>query len=239
MKIAVISDIHANLEALKTALTYIQSQPIEQIICLGDVVVYGPRPNECVEFVRESCAHCLMGNHDHAVLGLTDVYYFNEYAREAVLWSRDQLTPANTAYLDNLPFTHEVGNILFVHSSPQQPDEWHYIFYDHEARQNLDQIRQRLVFVGHSHIPTVYSYNEGEFLQERFLLDLKNDRYIVNVGSIGQPRDGNPKACFVIYDTDSALLEYVRLEYPVKVTYQDIIDRQLPAFLAMRLLSGH
>lgn len=238
MKIAVISDIHSNLEALKTALSFLQTQNISHIICLGDVVGYGPRPNECIESVKKYCTQCLMGNHDHAVLGLTDIYYFNQYAKETVLWTQRKLSVYNKGFLENLSFTYETDEALFVHSTPVDPEEWHYIFSEYEARQNLNQIPHRLVFVGHSHIPVVFSYNKGSFVESRIQLDLEKDRYIINVGSIGQPRDGDPRSCFVIYDDQQKSIEYIRLEYPVKKTYQEIIDNKLPPFLAMRLLAG-
>jgi predicted phosphodiesterase len=238
VKIAVISDIHSNLEALKTTLSFLQSQNISHIICLGDVIGYGPRPNECIELVKNHCKPCLMGNHDHAVLGLTDIYYFNRYAKEAVLWTQRELSVYNKGFLENLSFTYETDETLFVHSTPIDPEEWHYIFSEYEARQNLNQISHRLIFVGHSHIPIVFSYNNGSFLENHIQLDLEKDRYIVNVGSVGQPRDGDPRLCFVIYDDQEKSIEYIRLEYPVKKTYQEIIDQKLPPFLAMRLLAG-
>ncbi|NOX36190.1 MAG: metallophosphoesterase family protein [Calditrichaeota bacterium] len=238
MKIAVISDIHANLEALTTVLSYLQQQHIQRIFCLGDVVGYGPRPNECVEQIRQTCEVCLMGNHDHAVVGLTDITYFNQYAQESVLWTRKQLTKSNFQFLKQLKFYHEENDILFVHSTPLNPEEWDYIFSEREARYHLDRVPHRLVFIGHSHLPMVFSYQDGKRYQDRMVLDLKADRYIVNVGSVGQPRDGDPRACFVLYDLDHQVLEYIRLEYDVQKTYQEIIDRNLPTFLAIRLLSG-
>lgn len=238
MKYAIISDVHANLEALQIALKYIHSKKISQIICLGDIVGYGPRPNECMELIKKHAQICLMGNHDHAVLGLTDIYYFNQYAKEALLWTRRQLLQYNKAYLENLPFSAKLNNLLFVHSTPIEPQEWHYIFSEQEARSNLDIVQEPLVFIGHSHIPVIFSYNNGAFYTEKVALNLQEDRYIVNVGSIGQPRDGDPRACFILYDEETASIEFVRLEYPVKETYRQIIDSKLPPFLAMRLLAG-
>ncbi len=238
MKYAVISDIHANLEALQSVLKYILSKNIHKIYCLGDIVGYGPRPNECVELVRKRCEFCLMGNHDHAVLGLTDIYYFNQYAKEAVLWTRKAITQHNKAYLENLPFTQETDTVFFVHSTPLEPAEWHYIFSDRDAQQNFKNVSQPITFIGHSHIPVIFSYHRGTFYDDTIKLDLTNDRYIVNVGSVGQPRDGDPRACFVIIDEEKSTLDYVRLDYPVKKTYQEIMDNNLPPFLAMRLLAG-
>lgn len=238
MKYAIISDIHGNVEALKNVLTHLESEEISQIICLGDVVGYGPKPNECVELIKERTDVCLMGNHDHAVLGLTDVNHFNQYARDAVLWTRRTMTQYNKTFLENMPFTSTAKEALFVHATPLEPQEWHYIFSADEARRNLDSIKQRVAFIGHSHIPVVFSYKDGIIDKEELTLDLKNDRYIINVGSIGQPRDGDPRSCFVLFDDDIGELSYRRLEYPVETTYQQIVDSQLPSFLAMRLFAG-
>ncbi|MEJ2636790.1 MAG: metallophosphoesterase family protein [Calditrichia bacterium] len=239
MKIAVISDIHSNLAALTEALNFIRKEQVDKIVCLGDVVGYGPRPNECVELVRENCQICLMGNHDHAVLGLTDTYHFNQYAREAVNWTRRTLTIYNKAYLENLPFSHHENELLYVHSTPVNPEEWHYILSEYEAKQYLNKLTQRICFVGHSHIPVIFSAQKGSFYEEETELDYKNSKYIINVGSVGQPRDGDPRLCFVLFDTESGLFKYVRLEYPVQETYDEILENKLPPFLAMRLLAGH
>ncbi len=239
MNIAVISDIHSNLAALKQALSYIQDENVDKIVCLGDIIGYGPRPNECVELVQHNCPVCLLGNHDHAVLGLTDTYHFNQYAREAVNWTRRTLTVQNRVYLEGLPFLHHENEILYVHSTPVHPEEWHYILSEYEARQYLDRIKQRVCFVGHSHIPVVFSSDGGSVYQEEMILDFQNKKYIVNVGSIGQPRDGDPRLCFVTFDTTNGLLRFIRLEYPVQETYDEILENQLPPFLAMRLLAGH
>ena len=239
MKIAVISDIHSNLAALNEALAYIREQKCDKIVCLGDVVGYGPRPNECIELVRKYCQVCLMGNHEHAVLGLTDTYHFNQYAREAVQWTQRTLTIYNREFLQNLPFSHHEHEWLFVHSTPEKPEEWHYILSEYEAMYYLNCIKQKICFVGHSHIPVTYSMQNGSIYQEEIHLNLKEDKYIVNVGSIGQPRDGDRRLCFVIFDADSSVLRYIRLHYPVKETYDEILKNMLPPFLAMRLMVGH
>jgi predicted phosphodiesterase len=239
VKIVVISDIHSNLAALRNSIDFIKEYTADKIVCLGDIVGYGPRPNECVDLVREYCQICLMGNHDHAVLGLTDTYHFNQYAREAVNWTKRTLTIQNKGYLEGLPFSHHENEILYVHSTPVHPQEWHYILSDMEAQEYLSQIKQRICFVGHSHIPLVFT-NEGiSFYKEEVELDLEDRKYIINVGSVGQPRDGDPRLCFVTLDTEKNLLNFVRLEYPVQETYNEILENQLPAFLAMRLLAGH
>ena len=238
MKTAIISDIHANFEALRTVFTYIDQHKISKIICLGDIVGYGPRPDCCLKLVRERCDVVLMGNHDHAVLGLTDIAHFNDFARAAVLWTRAQISAENLAYLRTLPFSYDRKDALFVHSSPIAPQEWHYIM-DHEtARTQLDGTEHPLVFIGHSHLPVVYSHALGEISGTHIELDAQRDRYIINAGSVGQPRDGDPRACMVVYDDVSRKVMYVRLDYPIETTYQEILDYDLPAFLAVRLLSG-
>ncbi len=239
MKIAVISDIHSNLAALVTAFEFIRNENPDKVVCLGDIVGYGPRPNECVAMIRDNCQISLMGNHDHAVLGLTDTYHFNQYAREAINWTRRALTIQNRAYLLNLPFSHHENEILYVHSTPDHPEEWHYILSGFEANQYLDRINQRLCFVGHSHIPVVYGSEVGNVYKEELTLEDKDRKYIINVGSVGQPRDSDPRLCFVMYDTTTDLLRFIRLEYPVQETYDEILENKLPPFLAMRLLAGH
>ena len=239
MKVVILSDIHSNLAALLKAFQYIENLKPDKIVCLGDIVGYGPRPNECVELIQQKCQISLMGNHDHAVLGLTDTYHFNQYAREAINWTRRALTIQNKAYLENLTFSHHENEILYVHSTPLHPEEWHYILSEYEARQYFPQIKQRLCFVGHSHIPLVFSSEDPPLFDEELDLSDKNKHYIINVGSIGQPRDGDPRLCFVIYDTDSGILNYIRLQYPIQETYDEILENKLPAFLAMRLFAGH
>lgn len=239
MKIAVISDIHSNLAALKSTIDYLEKEDCDKVVCLGDIVGYGPRPNECVEIIREKCQICLMGNHDHAVLGLTDTYHFNQYAKDAVLWTRRTLTRNNMAYLENLPFTHHENTILYVHSTPEHPEEWHYVLSEHEAKKYLRKMKQKICFIGHSHIPVVYTMNGGPLFEENIKLNFDTEKYLVNVGSVGQPRDGDHRACFVILDTDKSNLKFIRLNYPVKETYDEILENKLPPFLAMRLIAGH
>jgi len=238
MKIAILSDIHSNLEALDAALEYIRGRNIDSIYCLGDIVGYGPNPNECVERIRENCKVALMGNHDYAAVGMADIEYFNDYARASVFWTRDTLSQENMTYLESLPFSYEEETFLLVHSSPSNPSRWHYILSREIAEIEMDYFKQPLCFIGHSHVPVVYSADKS-ISEHHIYLDTDSKKYIINVGSIGQPRDGEPKLCFVVYDTESRELEYVRLYYPVNTTYEKIIKNGLPVFLAERLLKGN
>jgi diadenosine tetraphosphatase ApaH/serine/threonine PP2A family protein phosphatase len=236
MAIAIISDIHGNLEALSTALDYISGQGIKEIYCLGDVVGYGPNPNECVDIVRQKCKVTLMGNHDYAAIGLARIEYFNQYAKMATYWTMDRLTKENQEFLKQLPFIYQTESMIMVHASPSKPSHWYYILSQNDARVEMQSFKQNVCFVGHSHVPVVYSQTET------FKGDVKiepNEKYIVNVGSVGQPRDGDPRSCFVIFDPETGKVNYVRLKYEVERTYQKIIKSGLPTFLAERLLKGY
>jgi len=236
-QIAIISDIHSNLEALETALTYLRARQIKEIYCLGDIVGYGPNPNECISLIKRNCKIALMGNHDFAAIGLANTDYFNEFARKATYWTIDQLTEENLAYLKKLPFTFQTSEYFLVHAAPANPVSWHYILSKEDAAYELDSFPQPVCFVGHSHVPVVFSA-KGAFRENTFYLQ-PNQRYIVNVGSLGQPRDGNPDLSLCLYVTETNHIEYVRLKYDVEKTYKKIIEAGLPFFLADRLLKGY
>lgn len=236
MAIAIISDIHGNLEALSTALDYISQQGIKDIYCLGDVVGYGPNPNECIEIVRQRCKVVLMGNHDYAAIGLARIEYFNQYAKLATYWTMERLTQENQDFLRNLPFIYQTDSMIFVHASPSNPSHWYYILSLNDAIMEMQSFTQDICFVGHSHVPVVY--NRHQVLKGDLKIE-PNEKYIVNVGSIGQPRDGDPRLCFVIYEPETGDLKYVRLNYDIDRTYQKILKSGLPTFLAERLLKGY
>jgi putative phosphoesterase len=154
MRIAIISDIHSNLEALTKALEIIDTKNIDEIVCLGDIVGYGANPNECVEIVKKRAKYVVMGNHDFAVaVDPTELAYFNSYARESALWTRGVLTEENLEFLRSLPFTISIKNLLFVHSSPAQPREWEYIFTEAQAKVQFKYFTEKICFIGHSHLP--------------------------------------------------------------------------------------
>jgi diadenosine tetraphosphatase ApaH/serine/threonine PP2A family protein phosphatase len=237
MAIAILSDIHANLEALNTVLASIKEKEITSIYCLGDIVGYGPNPNECVNLVRENCQNVLVGNHDFAAIGRTDVEYFNKYAKAAAYWTRSHLSAENKEYLSYLPFTHQNDQMLMVHASPTNPAHWYYVLNPYDAQIEMQAFSQPLCFIGHSHVPLIYS--ETDVYKAVAMKLEKKQKYIVNVGSVGQPRDGNHQACYCIYKPEEHAIEYVRLEYDVQKTYAKIIKEGLPAFLAERLLKGY
>jgi len=237
MKIAILSDIHGNLEALTEALTYVDENNISEIYCLGDIVGYGPNPNECIELITKRCQRIVIGNHDHAAIGLTSTEYFNDFAKIATAWTSNVLTEQNKEFLSSLDFTYQTDDYLLVHATPSQPALWHYILSEVDAQHEFRHFEQRLCFIGHSHFPIVF-HKQGYTREEKLKL-AKRNKYIINVGSIGQPRDGNPRTCFCVYNQDTNKLEYIRLEYDMAKTREKIVKAGLPVFLADRLIKGY
>jgi len=225
LKIAIISDIHGNLVALEAVMDSIRSEGVDRVVCLGDVVGYGARPNECVDVIRSNEIPCILGNHDEGAIGLGDINYFNQWAREAILWTSVSLNEKSKEFLMSLKFTYEIEDMLFVHASPYEPKSWHYIFSEYEARLSFSSFKQQVCFVGHTHIPAVFSEPDGR-------------RHIINVGSVGQPRDHDPRACWELYETDPEKFKLIRVEYDVEEASSQIIAEALPGFLADRLKSG-
>jgi diadenosine tetraphosphatase ApaH/serine/threonine PP2A family protein phosphatase len=242
MKIIIFSDVHGNLEALHAAFRFIEKYPDASIYSLGDIVGYGANPKECISEVRKIVHVSLAGNHDHAAIGLTSIKYFNPYAKEAVIWTSKCLDEEDKRYLLEIPLYKKINQKIFiVHSSPLEPDQWHYIMTINDAKRNFAFFKEPLCFIGHSHSPMVIGLNpKGDIFQENDeIVQLKaENRYIINVGSIGQPRDSDWRACLVIYDDESRIIEFKRLEYEVHTAREKIYQAGLPDRLAERLLYG-
>jgi predicted phosphodiesterase len=232
MKYAIISDIHSNLEALQKALAIIDEKKVDEIICLGDVVGYGANPNECADIIRSRCSTVVLGNHDAAALDTSLAHDFNLIARRAVIWTANTLNEENRKYLSSLPMTEKKENILFVHSSPAAPDAWDYIVDSDDAVSAFRHFEERICFIGHSHVPGIFSR------RGRAKTITHDEQYIVNVGSIGQPRDGNPKLAFGIFDTVLWEYEQVRSEYDIETAAEKIYAAKLPEELGNRLMYG-
>jgi diadenosine tetraphosphatase ApaH/serine/threonine PP2A family protein phosphatase len=243
MRRLVVSDIHSNLEAFQAVLD--DAGSVDEIWCLGDVVGYGPDPNGCVDLLRSHPHLCIAGNHDWATLGKLDLRDFNPDAREANLWNRQQLTPENLAYLDELPETREEEQFTLVHGSPRYPI-WEYIIYPSTAQVNFEYLETRFCFVGHTHTPAVFRARAEEGATEcetitpllGELLKLGPEPLFVNPGSVGQPRDGDPRASYIIFDSQALTIEYRRVEYPVETTQAKMIEHDIPLRLALRLGYG-
>ncbi|HED09683.1 MAG TPA: metallophosphoesterase [Caldithrix abyssi] len=236
MQIAIISDVHANLEALQTVFEYTRQHDIETVFCLGDSVGYGPNPNECVTLIKEHCTHVIMGNHDYAAVGLANTEFFNINAKSAIAWTRNQLTTENTNFLKKLPFTTVYEHLLLTHASPKSPSSWEYVLTHQAALKQFKVFKQNICFIGHSHVPIIYTPS-AYFTDKKIILE-RGESYIVNVGSVGQPRDGDPRTCFVLLDTETNSLEYIRLKYDTRKTSEKIKNAGLPSYLADRILYG-
>jgi len=242
MKHILFSDIHGNLEALHAALKFLENYPDARIYSLGDIVGYGANPRECIAEVQRIAHVSLAGNHDYASVGLTDITYFNTLAREAVKWTAGTLDENEQAYLANLRlFASMPGKMFLVHATPVLPDAWNYIMSIDDARQNFMAFDEPVCFLGHSHSPIgICKGPEGTFTvhNETPLLLAKGCRYIINVGSIGQPRDGDWRACLVVYDDEGCCVEFIRLEYDLASAQEKILRAGLPESLAQRLQYG-
>lgn len=242
MRYALISDIHANLEALEAVLAALKDEGAEQILCLGDVIGYGPNPNECVKLIQQHAAVCLIGNHDEASLGRVDLDLFNYMARQAIEWTTDQLTEESKEFLKSLQYTRSYGDFMIVHASPDEPTRWNYILNLEDAAQGFAAFTEQICFIGHSHTPWVIPLPpDGRMrVSHEYPLTVKEKfRYLINIGSVGQPRDRNPDAAFGILDTASLQYTLKRVSYDVAKTQRKIrATGALPAFLADRLATG-
>jgi diadenosine tetraphosphatase ApaH/serine/threonine PP2A family protein phosphatase len=243
VRTAFISDIHGNLDALEVVLADIATQKVDRTVCLGDIVGYGPQPNECTARVMETCEVTVVGNHDYAALGRMDTLGFNEYARAAADWTTAALDEPTKNFLSDLPLDHLLDGMRLVHASPKDPERWTYVLSYQEAKRQFAAETERLCFIGHSHLPVVIEeYGEDinalSFPEDIPLRLHRDRRYLVNVGSVGQPRDRDPRCGYVWYDDelDAALLR--RLEYPIETVQKKIMDAGLPPFLAQRLADG-
>jgi diadenosine tetraphosphatase ApaH/serine/threonine PP2A family protein phosphatase len=240
LKYALVSDVHANIESLRAALSRIA--PEEALVSLGDVVGYGPNPNECVGLLRERCRHAILGNHDLAAVENFGVEHFNSAARAAIEWTQKNLDPTSRAWLDALPYELRLPEFLLVHGAPV--DYFEYILDKATAARAFEQTDARIVFVGHTHIAEYWSRDADGTIGHRHMqqggeLKLEDGkRYIIDVGSVGQPRDLNPHACFVEYEPDSQHVRWIRYEYPIEEVQRKMRQAGLPAYLIDRLSVG-
>ena len=240
MRVAILSDIHGNLEALQAVLTQCEAAGVDRIVCLGDVVGYGADPNACIAQVCDVAAAVLAGNHDRAAVGLEDANFFNSAALAAVRWTETQLTGTHIGYLREWPMSLWEDRAFFVHASPCRPEMWPYIFSPEEAAAGLRCSDAQQVFVGHSHRAFVYAEacNETVVTVEGTARLAPAARYLINAGSVGQPRDGDPRAAFAIWDRDASQLSLCRVCYDVPRAQARILKANLPPWLATRLALG-
>lgn len=241
MKIALISDIHGNLEALKTVLEDVKTRKVDKIHCLGDVVGYGSEPRACLELVRDQCDIKLMGNHEYVALGLQTLDDLNELAQQSIGWTTNQLTDREFSIIADFEMDAVEEDCYFVHSSPHQPDRWNYILTAWEAEQGFTHCKHKIGFLGHTHLPMIFSQGKDGSVRCQTGHDFdpfEDTRYLVNVGSVGQPRDGDPRACYCVYDSAECSVAYHRISYDIKRTQDKMTKAKLPSMLIERLEVG-
>jgi predicted phosphodiesterase len=241
MKVAIISDIHSNLEALQAVEKVFDDMLVDEVHFVGDVVGYGPDPNPCARWVMRNVRNAVMGNHDYAALGLMDIGTFNDNARKAIIWNSEQMEDEVAEYLHSLPMKDRHDELTLVHANPRDPESWNYIFTLWDAEMNFPYFESTFCFVGHSHQPVAVSMDVDGTVNvvpgNTFPID-SGCRYLVNVGSVGQPRDGNPDACFGLFDTDRADFSFIRVPYEYRTTQEKMIKAGLPGPLVERLAEG-
>lgn len=241
MNCVIISDVHGNLEALLAVKKKIEEIAPDEVMFLGDAVGYGAAPNECIEALRDLTGIMIAGNHDFGAVNLTDTRLFNPIAREAIDWTSEALTAANRDFLKNLPLSHVEGaDMRAVHATPFEPESWHYILSPNHALAEFEHFEETLCFIGHSHQPVIFELKDSETIVTRTdaMRIERGRRYIVNVGSVGQPRDHDPRACLCLCNLESGDLHIERVEYDIDAAKKRILDAGLPPVLANRLSWG-
>jgi diadenosine tetraphosphatase ApaH/serine/threonine PP2A family protein phosphatase len=241
VKLGIVSDIHSNLDALEAVIGALKEKGATRFLCCGDIVGYGPDPNRCVELIRELGCVCVAGNHDYGVAGLASLAGFNDAACQAALWTRPLLTESNRLFLVNLPLTAVEGPFCIVHASPSAPETWEYVLTVREAAREIDRCAPGACVVGHSHQPFAVERLPGgqarRVRQRQFLLRPEAG-YFINAGSVGQSRDGDPRACCMLYDDDTRSMAYLRVPYDIAAVQTKMRAAGLPARLAARLATG-
>jgi len=239
MRFAIFSDIHANLEALEAVLADARQRKCTHFVCLGDVVGYNANPHECLERVRELDCPTVKGNHDEQASISRFPTDFNQLAERAIKWTRDKLTEKDKQWLRDLPFQKQVRDFTIVHATLDTPEQWGYVFNNLDAAASFTYQHTTICFFGHTHVPMVFIRDEGV---RRELIDHVRiepaKKYFINVGSVGQPRDGNCRAAYCVYDVENNLVQQIRIKYDLATAQKKVIEAGLPRPLAERLAMG-
>lgn len=235
---AILSDVHANLEALTVCLEEIDRIKPDRLICLGDLVDYCAEPNVIVDIIKQRCDVVILGNHDEGQFNYNSVEGYTENAFLSSVYTRTIIEPRHVEYFRTLPYTHTENNILFVHASPCMPESYKYVLKIESAVQNFKFFTEQICFIGHSHKPVIYEESVNGVCEVKAEKLDPTARYIINVGSVGQPRDGNPKLSFGVFDTEKFKYRNVRLDYDIKSASEKIIKEGLPEYLSSRLFEG-
>ncbi|MCK5799816.1 MAG: metallophosphoesterase family protein [Deltaproteobacteria bacterium] len=242
MRLAIFSDVHSNLEALKAVVQAYESENVDKFMCLGDTVGYGAEPQACSEIVRDLVSVSILGNHDAAVSGRMDYSYYYEAARHALDTHTGLVTQETVEWLRSLPYEHREDNLAFCHGSPLNLEEYEYIFALDQAQQLLGYYDDLalVTFIGHSHLCKAFAFSASEVhevVATRFTIR-ENYKYIISVGSVGQPRDYDPRASYTIFDTDEMAFEFKRVEYDIETAANKIFASDLERNFGNRLFLG-
>ena len=239
MRYGIFGDIHGNFEALEAVLVDMQDQGVTHPLCLGDVVGYGADPVACLDWVQQLNCPLIKGNHDEEASSDRGLDHFSERAAIAMHWTREQLSPEQKKFLHDLRYRRQMDSFILVHASLDSPGQWGYINNELEASASFNYQTDQLCFIGHTHVPKYFVKNAKVVEETLSQLSLEPKcKYLVNVGSVGQPRDGDWRASYAIYDEDSRMIELRRVPYDVATTQAKIIAAGLPRTLADRLTEG-
>ncbi len=240
---AVISDIHGNAEALQAAAAVIVHQQVDRILCLGDVVGYGAQPQTCLEWVQQNCQHCVLGNHEMMVMHDDLPWKVRDDVRQVIRWTRTACSSSLLEQVKHWPLILPLRSCLMVHGSPWEPEQFHYIFSPWDASQAFEQAGEALILVGHTHRPAFIEVAPGKSPRWNPLSNLvtllPDKRYIINVGSIGQPRNGDPRAQWLIWDDTLGIITFHATPYAIDRAQRKILDAGLPRWFAERLAQGY
>jgi len=248
VRYAILADIHSNLVAFQAVLRDIESKGgIDEIWCLGDVVGYGPEPHACIDLLRQYKHICVAGNHDWAAIGKLDISDFNPHAAQAILWTRQQLAAGDMNYLQDLPQKISRGDFTLVHGSPRYPI-WEYLepgwLSMKDIEDNFNRFDTKFCLVGHSHRPIVFQQDSLKrysvaTIPNEIRLSFESERLIINPGGVGQPRDGDPRASYAMYDSEAQMVYHYRVNYDINATQQKMLEHDLPSSLIERLSCGY
>ena len=239
MKIALLADIHANLEALETTLIAADKAGVERFVSLGDVVGYGMDPVACLNRLKEVEAVCILGNHDQAMIDPVHLHTLNGCARESILRSRDSLTPGEFAYLQSFSYRRVESGGAFAHANPLLPEDWEPLLLHEQVTWCMERLDWQMAFVGHTHHAAIHCKTDNQIIQlTSSKVAIGHHQYLVNPGSVGQPRDGDWRASFAIWDLDRHYVELMRSDYPVQKTQEKMHDAGWPLYATERLSRG-
>lgn len=241
MRYGIFSDIHSNLEALDTVIEAYRKEVINKYLCVGDVIGYAANPRECIEKVKTLTTVTVAGNHDWAAVDLFSLDYFNPLAKESLLWTKNNLNDSSKYFLQSLQLIYKNENLTLVHGTLNNPQEFNYLFDSYAAFETFRLLQNNVCFVGHTHVAGIFVLDQSNNIhyREDNILNIEpENKYIINVGSVGQPRDEDPRAAYCIYDTEKKVIQIKRIRYAVETTRKKIFENNLPRFLGDRLLVG-